>query len=72
MPQSCEPRIPRETIELIKQMAIENPDWGLKKIHGELLKLEIVVNKRTIQKYMKQVRKNLVAELGHFPQEPRP
>jgi transposase InsO family protein len=56
-PKSREPRIPRETIELIKQMARENPRWGAKKIHGELLKLEIVVDKRTIRKYIKQVRK---------------
>ena len=57
MPKSREPRIPRETIALIKQMARENPRWGIKKIHGELLKLEIVVDKRTIRKYIKQVRK---------------
>ncbi|MCP4429224.1 MAG: hypothetical protein GY803_32475 [Chloroflexi bacterium] len=56
-PNSREPRIPRETIAIIKQMAMENPKWGAKKIHGELLKLEIVVDKRTIKKYMKQVRK---------------
>jgi len=56
-PKSREPRIPRETIELIKKMARENPRWGTKKIHGELLKLEIVVDKRTISKYIKQVRK---------------
>jgi transposase InsO family protein len=57
-PQSREPRIPRETIALIKQMARENPRWGTKKIYGELLKLEIVVDKRTIKKYIKQVRKH--------------
>jgi hypothetical protein len=56
-PQSREPRLPLETIELIKQMARENPRWGAKKIQGELLKLEIVVDKRTIKKYMKMVRK---------------
>ena len=56
-PKSREPRFPRETVKLIKQMARENPRWGAKKIHGELLKLEIVVDKRTIRKYIKQVRK---------------
>jgi putative transposase len=56
-PKSREPRIPRETIALIQQMARENPRWGTKKIRGELLKLEIVVDKRTIRKYIKQVRK---------------
>jgi hypothetical protein len=51
------PRIPRETINLIKQMARENPFWGAEKIRGELLNLGISVGKLTIQKYMKQVRK---------------
>ncbi len=36
-PKSREPRLPPETIALIKQMARENPRWGTKKIHGELL-----------------------------------
>ncbi len=57
MPKSREPRIPGETVALIKQMALENPKWGAKKIQGELLKLEIVIHKKTIQKYIKQVRK---------------
>jgi hypothetical protein len=30
--KSRKPRIPQETIDLIKQMAIENPRWGAKKI----------------------------------------
>ncbi len=56
-PKNRKPRIPQETIDLIKQMAIENPRWGAKKIHGELLKLGIKVHKRTIKRYMRQVRK---------------
>ena len=55
--QSRKPRIPQETIDLIKQMAIENPRWGAKKIRGELLKLGIDIHKRTIKRYMRQVRK---------------
>jgi transposase InsO family protein len=51
------PRIPRETIDLIKQMARENPYWGAEKIRGELIKLGISIGKPTIQKYMKQVRR---------------
>jgi transposase InsO family protein len=51
------PRIPQETIDLIKQMVIENPRWGAKKIRGELLKLGIDIHKRTIKRYMRQVRK---------------
>ena len=37
-------------------MAMGNP-WGAERIRGELLKLGITVSKRTIQKYMHQVRK---------------
>ena len=55
-PASCTPRIPAETVALIKQMAAENRLWGAERIQGELLKLDIRVSKRTIQKYMRQVR----------------
>ncbi len=48
------PKIPEETILLIKKMASENRLWGAKRIQGELLKLNIKVSKRTIQKYMRQ------------------
>src|SRR5207244_13466938 len=43
------------TIDLIKQMARDNPLWGAERIRGELLKLGIRVSKRTIQKYMRDV-----------------
>ena len=36
-------------------MATNNRLWGAERIRGELLKLEIRVSKRTIQKYMKQI-----------------
>jgi transposase InsO family protein len=49
-------RLAPETIALIEQMARENPLWGAEQIRGELLKLSILVAKRTIQKYMKAVR----------------
>lgn len=52
-----QPRVPAETVELIKQMAVENRLWGAERIRGELLKLDIRVCKRTVQKYMRQVRK---------------
>jgi len=55
--KSRKPRIPQATIDLIKEMAIDNPSWGAKKIRGELLKLGIIVHKRTIKRYMDQVRK---------------
>ena len=56
-PKKRKPRIPQETIDLIKEMAQKNWLWGAEKIQGELLKLGIKVSKRTIQKYMKKVRK---------------
>jgi putative transposase len=51
------PRLSSETIALIKEMAANNRLWGAERIRGELLKLEIRVSKRTIQKYMKHVRR---------------
>jgi putative transposase len=53
---SLTPRISQETVDLIKQMARDNRLWGAERIRGELLKLSIRVCKRTIQKYMRQVR----------------
>ena len=52
----CAPRLPRETIDLIQQMGRENPLWGADRIRGELLKLDIRVSKRTIQRYLRQAR----------------
>jgi len=45
-----------ETIALIKDMAKNNRLWGAERIRGELLKLDMHVCKRTIQKYMRGVR----------------
>ena len=53
---STKPRIPPGTVELIKKMAEQNRLWGAERIRGELLKLDIRVSKRTIQKYMRYVR----------------
>ena len=39
-------------------MAANNRLWGAERIRGELLKLNIRVSKRTIQKYMRQARPN--------------
>jgi len=52
------PRLSEETIALIKRMALDNPLWGAERIRGELLKLDLHVCKRTIQKYIRQVRTN--------------
>jgi transposase len=45
-----------KTIALIKEMAVNNRFWGAERIRGELLKLDIRVSQRTIQKYMRAVR----------------
>jgi putative transposase len=49
-------RLASATIALIERMACENRLWGAEWIRGELLKLNIKVAKRTIQKYMQLVR----------------
>jgi transposase InsO family protein len=54
--QERKPRLSPETIALIKDMAANNRLWGAERIRGELLKLDIRVSKRTIQKYMRQGR----------------
>ena len=54
--QSRKPRLSPETITLIKEMVANNRLWGAERIRGELLKLDIRVFKRTIQKYMRPVR----------------
>jgi transposase InsO family protein len=55
-PTSCQPKIPLETIILIRELAANNRLWGAERIQGELLKLNIKVAKRTVQRYMRQVR----------------
>ena len=54
--RSSKPRLSHETVTLIREMAANNRLWGAERIRGELLKLDIQVSKRTIQKYMKQIR----------------
>jgi len=54
--RSLQAQIPVETITLIKEMATNNRLWGAERIRGELLKVGIKAAKRTIQRYMRQVR----------------
>ena len=51
------PKIDADTINLIREIAKENPLWGGERIQGELLKLGIKISKRTVQKYMVRARK---------------
>ena len=51
-PKGGRPKISREVIVLIKQMATENHSWGAPRIHGELLKLGFDISESTVQRYM--------------------
>ena len=53
---SPEPKVAPEIIIFIKEMAKNKRLWGAERIRGELLKLDIRVCKRTIQKYMRHIR----------------
>jgi len=49
------PQIAREVRELIGMMARDN-GWGAPRIHGELLKLGIVIDERTVSRYLPRGR----------------
>ena len=55
--QPGRPELARGTRELIRRMNRANPLWGAPRIHGELLKLGIVVSQATVAKYMVRSRK---------------
>ena len=60
------PRVPQETIDLIKEMAGANRLWGAERIRGELLKLGIKVSKRTVQRYLPKRRRPSGQSWGTF------
>jgi hypothetical protein len=45
------PRLSAEVRDLITTMSRDNPLWGSERIRGELLKLGIVVSRRSIRRY---------------------
>jgi hypothetical protein len=47
------PRIDSQIRDLIGRLADENRLWGAPRIHGELLKLGIVVSERTVSRYLR-------------------
>jgi DNA-directed RNA polymerase specialized sigma54-like protein len=51
-------RIASETIQIIRKMIQENKLWGAERIRGELLKRGITLCRRSIQKYIRLVRKS--------------
>ncbi len=50
------PRLAPDVVALIHRMATENRLWGAERIRGELLKLDIRVAKRTVQRCMRGAR----------------
>ncbi len=53
--QSCNPGRPKASTEirdLIRRMSMANTLWGAPRVHGELLKLGIVVSQATVGRYM--------------------
>jgi hypothetical protein len=47
------PRIDSPCRDLIVRLAEENRLWGAPRIHGELLKLGVVVSERTVSRYLR-------------------
>jgi transposase InsO family protein len=54
--KTAQPRVPEEAIGLIQAMACDNRLWGTKRIRDELGKLGYRLSKRTVAKYIRQVR----------------
>src|ERR1700720_2311921 len=48
--QPGRPVISREVRDLIRQMCRQNPSWGARRIHGELLKLGIDIAESSVSK----------------------
>jgi hypothetical protein len=44
---------PTRYATLIREMTARNPRWGAERLRGELLKLEIRVSKRIVQRYIR-------------------
>lgn len=56
-PLGGRPKITEEIRVLIRRLAEENPDWGAPKIHGELLKLGLVVSERTGARSLRRLQR---------------
>ena len=51
------PQASREITALIRKMATANPFWGAPRIHGELLKLGILISERTVSRLLPRNRR---------------
>ena len=56
-PLSGRPKLSAEVRQLVREMRLANPFWGVPRIHGELLKLGIAVGQTTVAKYMARRRR---------------
>ena len=45
-PRRGRPTVPVEIRQLIREMSLANPLWGAPRIHGELLKLGLIIDRR--------------------------
>jgi hypothetical protein len=55
-PKTRQPRVPQDVIALIHAMALDHRLWGVKRIRDELRKLGYRLTKRTVARYIRQVR----------------
>jgi hypothetical protein len=51
------PQISQEIRGLVRRLAVENPEWGAPKIHGEILKLGLAVSERSVARYLRRIRR---------------
>src|ERR1035437_10323406 len=56
------PKVSRVVITLIKRMANENSEWGIPRIHGELMKLGFNICESTVQRYMPKKGKTTIGQ----------
>jgi hypothetical protein len=49
-------RITEQVRSLIRNLRLENADWGAPKIHRELLKLGFTISERTVARYLRCLR----------------
>jgi len=52
------PQISQEIRGLVQRLAVENPEWGAPKIHGELLTLGLAVSERSVARYLRRLRRH--------------
>jgi hypothetical protein len=51
------PKVPLEVRQLIREMSLAVLFWGARRIHGDLLKLDINVGQTSVAKYMARRRR---------------